>query len=143
MSNDTQPPDTFERAKADIAALKNWQAMPYAKQQFAMQNGLDWGGCCFHYYSSTTTSAGRTEADIAALKNWQALPEASKLFALRHMVNWEGVHGGDYYNFMTIEVDFTHIPSDIQDEFLSGVWLPDATQRAQFHARDDDQDVEW
>jgi hypothetical protein len=135
---------TCERAKADIAALKTWQALPYVKQQFARQNGLNWqggGGC--RYYASMTTSAERTEADIAALNNWQALPEASKLFAMRHMVNWEGVHGVTYYNLMTIEVDFTKLPCEIQDEFISGVWLPDPTQRAQFHTRDDDQDVEW
>jgi hypothetical protein len=144
MSKDTQQPDTFERAKADIAALKIWRALPYDKQQFARQNGLTWeGGDWYHYYGSKTTSTERTEADIAALKNWQALPEASKLFAMRHMVNWQGVHGVAYYHFMTSEVDFTKIPSEIQDEFLSGVWLPNPTQRAEFHTRDDDDDVEW
>jgi hypothetical protein len=106
---------SFERAKAEIAALKNWQALPETTKKFARQNSLDWSGGGRDYYSFMT-SAERTESDIAALKNWQALPEDAKLFAMQNMVNWEGVHGGDYHTFMNKEVDFTRIPPETQQE---------------------------
>jgi hypothetical protein len=126
MSKDTR--QAFERLKADIAALKNWEALPEAKKELARQNGLNWQGGGTRYYSFMT-SAERTEADIAALKNWHALPEASKLFAMRHMVDWEGVHGGDYHRFMTKEVDFTTIPPDVRNEIMGGTWLPESARR--------------
>jgi hypothetical protein len=149
MSEGTQQPNPFERAKADIAALKNWEALPEAKKQLARQNGLNWAGGGHRYYTFMT-SAERTEADIAALKNWQALPEASKLFAMRHMVNWEGVHGGDYHKLMTTEVDFSKIPSEIRNEIMGGTWLPeparsalpDRAHRANFQQRDDAKGID-